>query len=133
MAYARWDPIQDLLAIQQRLDHLAPSPSGWMPPVDLVETPESVIITAEVPGVARGDIDVHVNDGWLILSGSRRDRLAACEQYHRVERGHGTFRRSLELPAAVDAERVTADLSDGVLTITCPKLRDAGPRRITVA
>jgi HSP20 family protein len=132
VAFARWDPIRDLLAIQQQLDHLAPTPTAWMPPVDVLETPHSILITAEVPGVARDDIQIQVSDGWLLLAGTRRDHCVPCEQYHRVERGHGEFQRSLELPTPVDGERVTADLRDGVLTITCPKSRDAGPRRVTV-
>ena len=132
MAFARWDPIRDLLAIQQRLDHLAPTPTAWMPPVDLLETPDSIIVTAEVPGVARDDIQIQVSDGWLLLAGTRHDHAVPCEQYHRVERGQGAFQRSLELPAPVDAENVTADLRDGVLTITCPKSHEAGPRRVTV-
>ena len=103
-----------------------------MPPVDLLETPHSIVISAEVPGVARDDIHIQIADGWLTLAGTRHDHTVACEQYHRVERGQGAFQRSLELPAAVDGERVTADLRDGVLTITCAKSREAGPRRVTV-
>jgi len=73
VAFAHWDPIRDLLAIQQRLDHLAPTSSGWLPPVDLHETPESYVVTAEVPGVAREDIEIRVNNGWLTLAGTRRE------------------------------------------------------------
>ena len=57
----------------------------------------------------------------------------ACEQYHRVERGRGTFSRTFHLPIAVDAERIVADLRDGVLTVTCPKSADAAARRIHVS
>ena len=66
------------------------------------------------------------DDGRLTLSGVRRERDAACEQYHRVERGHGSFSRTFQLPVPVDAERITADLRDGVLTVTCPKAADGG-------
>src|SRR5262245_7554232 len=58
MAFARWDPIRDLLAIQQRLDRFAPGPAGWTPPVDLLETAEAYVIVAELPGVDRGDLTI---------------------------------------------------------------------------
>ena len=133
VAFTRWDPLRDLLAIQQRLDRFAPGPAGWVPPVDLHETPESYVITAEVPGVGREDLDIQVNEGRLTLSGVRRGRHVPCEQYHRVERGHGSFSRTFQLPLPVDAEHIAADLRDGVLTVTCPKSSDGGTRRIRVS
>ena len=132
MAFARWDPLRDLLAIQQRLDPFAPSPTGWVPPVDLQERADRYVLTAEVPGLRREDLEIRLEEGRLTLSGVRPERGATCEQYHRVERGHGAFSRTFHLPVPVDAEHVVADLRDGVLTITCPKARDASPRRISV-
>ena len=132
VAFARWDPIRDLLAIQQRLDRFAPGPAGWAPPVDVYETPNRYVITAELPGLTREDIDIKVRDGRLTVAGARRERTSACEQYHRVERGHGSFSRTFQLPYAIDETAVTADLRDGVLTITCPKATDASSRRIQV-
>ena len=132
MAFARWDPIRDLLAIQQRLNPFAPSPAGWVPPVDLQETPDEYVLTAEVPGLTREDLDIQIDEGRLTLSGMRHERCVPCEQYHRVERGHGSFSRTFHLPIPVDTDRVVADLRDGVLAITCPKSRDAAARRIRV-
>ena len=132
MAFARWDPIRDLLAIQQRLDRFAPGPAGWVPPVDLHETPDHYVVTAELPGVLRDDVQIHIVDGRLTLSGMRREREQACEQYHRVERGHGTFSRTFHLPLPVDTDRISADLHDGVLTVMCPKTAEV-TRRITVS
>ena len=131
MAFARWDPIGDLLAIQQRLQRFAPGPTGWVPPVDLYETPDHYVLIAEVPGVQQNDLDIQLHDGNLTVSGVRREGGAPCEQYHRVERGPGSFSRTFHLPHAVDRERITADLRDGVLMITCPKT-GAGTRRIPV-
>jgi HSP20 family protein len=132
VAFARWDPIGDLLAIQQRLDRFAPGPSGWKPPIDVHETPDDYVVTAELPGLTRDDLHIHVGDGQLTLSGARRERGGACEQYHRIERGHGTFTRTFHLPLPVDAARVTADLRDGILTIICPKTAEAASRRIRI-
>jgi HSP20 family protein len=133
VAFARWDPLRDLLAIQQRLDRFAPGPAGWNPPVDLHETPDLYVITAELPGLSREDVEIHVHDGRLTLSGMRRERGAHCEQYHRVERGHGSFSRTFQLPIPVDADQIVADLRDGVLTVKCPKSADAAARRIHVS
>ena len=132
MAFARWDPIRDLLAIQQRLDRLAPGPAGWKPPVDLHETADEYVITAEVPGVARDAIDIHFHDGRLTLSGTRDPRVSACEQFHRLERGHGAFSRSFQLPVPIDTDAIRADLRDGVLTVVCPKDPNASARRIHI-
>jgi HSP20 family protein len=132
MAFARWDPIRDLLAIQQRLDRLAPGPAGWKPPVDLHETADEYVITAEVPGVAREAIDIQFHDGRLTLSGVRAPRTCTYEQFHRVERGHGSFSRSFQLPFPIDADSIRADLRDGVLTVTCPKDANAAARRIHI-
>jgi HSP20 family protein len=132
VAFARWDPIRDLLAIQQRLDRFAPGPSGWTPPVDLYETPDRYVITAELPGMNKEDLGIQVLEGRLTISGTRRERPQACEQYHRVERGHGSFGRTFQLPVPVDAAGVTADLRDGVLTVICPKAADP-TRRIRVS
>jgi HSP20 family protein len=133
VAFARWDPIRDLLAIQQRLDRYAPGPAGWRPAVDLHETADRYVIAAEVPGMDRGDLDIQVHDNRVTISGVRREDARTCEQYHRVERGHGSFSRSFQLPAPIEAEAITADLRDGVLTVICPKASDGAARRIEVS
>jgi HSP20 family protein len=133
MAFARWDPVRDLLAIQQRLDRFAPGTNGWRPPVDLRETPAAYVITAELPGLTREDLHIEVHDCEVTLSGVRRERALPSEHYHRIERGHGTFSRTFTLLQAVDASRVTAELRDGVLTVVCPKDLAPPVRRIPVS
>ncbi len=132
MAFARWDPIRDLLAIQQRLDRFAPAPSGWIPPIDVHETADEYVITAELPGLGRDDVHIQVQDGRVQISGQRRERQVPCEQYHRVERGHGRFSRAFALPDAIDVSQVVAELQDGILTITMPKLTARGGRHVSV-
>ncbi len=124
----RWEPLH-LLALQ-RVDQ-APGEyaSGWTPPVDLYETDDHYGITAEVPGLSRDDIRIRLQDGHLILEGERSASGVPCEQYHRIERGHGRFSRAFSLPDAINAESITADLRDGVLTVKVPK---AAPHRIPV-
>ena len=135
VAFARWDPFRDLLAIQQHLERFAPSQAGWRPPVDLQETDDHYIVTAELPGVKQDDVHVAFSNGVLTISGVRRerDRERPCEEYHCVERGHGSFSRSFQLPSPVTPDAITADLRDGVLTVTCPKQTDATAHRIQIS
>ena len=132
MAFTRWDPLSDLLSLQQRLDRFAAGPARWMPAVDVVETKNEYTLTAEVPGLRRGDLNIQMQSDQLMVSGVRRDNDAGCEQYHRIERGNGSFTRVFHLPVAVDASRISADLRDGVLTVTCPKVTEAGTRRVDI-
>ena len=89
--------------------------------MDLYETTDSYVVTAELPGLAREDLQIDFRDGRLTLSGVRRESGAPCERYHRMERGHGAFSRTFQLPIPVDSDAITADLRDGVLRVTCPK------------
>lgn len=132
MAFARWDPIRDLLAIQQHLDRFAPSQTGWTPPVDLHETPDAYVLNAELPGLTRDNVQIHLRDARLTIAGTRLERPSSCDRYHRVERGHGTFSRTFQLPLPVDGNRISAELRDGVLTVICPKAAEGTARRIDV-
>jgi len=131
VAFARWDPLRDLLAIQQRLDRFAPGPTGWQPPVDLHETADAYVLTAELAGVLEADVTVQATEHAVTLSGVRRERPGSCEQYHRLERGHGEFARRFEMPLPIEANAISAVMRDGVLTVTCPKV-EAAARRIAI-
>ncbi len=131
VASTRWDPLQDLLALHERLNRLAGADeAGWMPPVDVSESPDCFTITAEVSGLSRDDIQLTVQDGKVTLKGERPAGDARSVRFERVERGHGRFNRTFALPAEVDASAVAADLQNGVLTITIPKA--SGRRRIDI-
>jgi HSP20 family protein len=133
MAFARWDPWQDLLALHERMHRLAgqdPTP-GWMPAVDLYETDKRYVMTAELPGLARDDIRIHVDNGVLVIDGERHPDHAPDVRFHRIERGHGPFRRAFRLPQPVAADEITAETCDGVVTVLIPKLAPQ-QRRIEV-
>ncbi|HWI20816.1 MAG TPA: Hsp20/alpha crystallin family protein [Vicinamibacterales bacterium] len=133
MVFARWDPFRDLIRIQHGLERLAShGPQGWAPAVDLCETANAFIFTAELPGLSREQVRIDVHENRLTLQG-RRDARVSCDKYHQVERGHGEFLRHFVLPHPVNADSVVADLTDGILTITVPKLPAEAPKRVVVA
>jgi HSP20 family protein len=131
------DPLRDLRAWQERLERLATqgaqNASAWDPPMDVYETPARYVVTAELPGLTREQIDLAVQDNQLTIRGVRPPAgpETSTRHYHQVERGHGSFRRTFAFSDAVDQDTISADLRDGVLTITLPKVAVA-PRRIEV-
>jgi HSP20 family protein len=133
VVYARWDPFRDLIRIQHGLERLAAhGPQGWAPAVDLCETTEAFVFTAELPGLAREQVRIDVHDNRLTLQG-RREARVSCDKYHQVERGHGEFCRTFLLPHPVKADGVSADLADGVLTVTVPKSPTDAARQVVVS
>ena len=133
MVFARWDPFRDLIRIQHGLERLAAhGPQGWAPAVDLCETAEAFIFTAELPGLSREQVRIDVHENRLTLQG-RREARVNCDKYHQVERGNGEFMRTFVLPQPVNADAVKADLVDGILTITVPKLPADAPRQVPVS
>ncbi len=136
VAFTRWDPLRDLLALHEQLGHLVGTDApGWTPPVDLYETAAEFVLTAELPGLTRDQIEIHAEDMRVVIRGARvagPDRDIPCEQYHRVERGHGHFSRAFSLPEPISVDGITADLKDGILTVIIPKSDDRGARRIDV-
>ncbi|MBS1819578.1 MAG: Hsp20/alpha crystallin family protein [Acidobacteria bacterium] len=134
MAFSRWDPFRDLLALHDQIGQLVGSDApGWTPPVDLYETAGGFVLTAEVPGLAREDVEIHAEEGRVVIRGQRASSQVPCEQYHRIERGHGRFSRAFVLPEPIDVDNVSADLKDGLLTVTIPKAGGRGARKIDVA
>jgi HSP20 family protein len=121
-----------------RFDHFpdfgVTAASNWVPPVDIYQTGEhEVVLKAELPGMSREDIDITLENGTLTIKGEKK--LAGevkDEQFHHVERRHGTFSRSFSLPQTVDGAKVSAEYRDGVLTIRLPVREEAKPRQIKV-
>ena len=103
----------------------------WTPPVDIAESEDELILTAEVPGFSKKDINLMIEDGVLTLSGERVLERKN-DEYHRIERSHGKFVRSFTLPESADVEKVSAAYKDGVLVITLPKREEAKPKQIAV-
>jgi HSP20 family protein len=133
---ARWDPIRDLLGVEDEFDRLLTRPNtraAWMPALDVRESEDRFEVTLDLPGLEPGDVRVTFEGGVLTVSGSRE--LSSEEQgktFHRIERSYGSFARSIRLPQTADGERVEAAFDKGVLSILVPKAEAAKPRTIEV-
>ena len=105
----------------------------WAPAVDVFERNGDVVVKAELPGIDTKDLDVSVTDNVLRLRGERSGETETEEKgYYRHERFHGTFERSIPLPAEVDPEKVKAVYEKGVLEVALPKTEVTGTRTVEV-
>lgn len=105
----------------------------WAPSMDVSETPEALIVKAEVPGIDPKEVEISVSGDTLTLKGEKKEeKEEKGKTWHRIERSYGSFFRSVTLPAPVDADRIAAEARDGVLTITLPKTEKAKTKRIEV-
>src|SRR5215217_6538332 len=148
----RWDPFQDLRDAQEEMAQMAQmsprlahalglhsQPQGsatttaWAPALDISERKDAYLVTVELPGVEAEDLDITLEDGLLTIQGERQFAHDSSEQqFHRVERRYGAFRRSITLPAQVQAEQIQASFDNGVLQIVVPKMEEATPKRIQI-
>ena len=106
--------------------------AGAFPPVNLYESTNEYVLTAELPGLSGDDIDVSVERNRVTLRGERKIGHPSDASLHRVERQAGVFRRTIELPVDVDADKVQALYRNGVLTLQIPKAAAHQPRQIVV-
>ena len=144
MAVVRVDPIREFAAMQDRMNrlfgnvYLRDEDTGlrgsWVPAVDIYETGNhDLVVRAELPGLNREEIEVHVENNTLVLKGEKKlDAEVKEESYRRIERTYGTFHRSFTLPTTVDAGRISAEFKNGVLTVKLPFREEAKPRTIAV-
>jgi HSP20 family protein len=106
--------------------------SGWSPALDLYQNNDNVIARVELPGMRKEDIEISLQDGMLTINGERKSQTPEGDKAERTERYVGKFRRSISLPTQVDANKVTANYRDGILTVTLPKAEEAKPKQIKV-
>ncbi len=138
MSLVRWRRRHDLPAVLDDMDRMfdryfrQPIRRGFYdedfdygPAIDVIETDTELVVKAELPGVSKDDIDLTLHEDRLLLSGgTRHEEETSGEGYVRREIRSGTFRRSIPLPAAIDAERLEASFDNGVLTIRAPKIEE---------
>ena len=146
MELVRWEQVEGVNRIQSRINELFEDTLGrtrvqpgaaagvWYPPVDILESKDSYIIRAELPGMRNEDLKTEVNEGMLTLSGERKfEEPANGVEYHRVERVAGKFSRSFYLPQTVKQDSIKATYRDGILEIQVPKAEEAKPRQIAIS
>jgi HSP20 family protein len=153
MLRTQWYPFQDLRSAQEeraqtQFDRLfahalglhgqwqsatGTSTPAWAPALNISERKDAHLVTVELPGVKLDDLEITLEDGLLTIQGERQFTSESSEeQFHRVERSSGAFRRAITLPAHVEADTVEASMEDGVLQILVPKAEEAQPKRIQI-
>ena len=138
-------PFRDLMAIQDRMNRLFDTSirgdgveedvesSAWAPAVDIFETKDAIVVNVEAPGMNKDQFNVEVKDEVLTIKGERAfEKDVSREQYHRIERSYGRFRRSFILGTAVRTDKITASYRDGVLVINLPKVEESQPKKIEI-
>jgi HSP20 family protein len=137
----RWDPIREASAVHDELSRLmnglfegnGRATQSWVPTLDAWENDDALVYAFDLPGVARDRISVETEDGALTVTAEReRSGEISREQFHRLERRHGTFTRTVGLPQGVAEEAISAAYSDGVLEIRVPKPEQVKPKKITI-
>lgn len=146
MSGFRWSSLQDLFAIQEKMNRLFEETINrtefpdegldaalWSPAADVYETPEEVILSVELPGVQLDDVHLEALDGKLRVSGVRRaEEGVPARQFVRMERIYGSFSRDFSVPATIDSSRIKATLKAGILRVTAPKLDRPQPIPVEV-
>jgi HSP20 family protein len=124
--FLRWDPFREV-------DFNMDLQAAFTPSFDVRETPEAYVFEADLPGIKREDLDINLTGNRLSITG-KREAQARKEQESAfiLERSFGSFSRTFNLPDGVNSGNVTADLKDGVLTLTLPKVPEVQPRKITI-
>jgi len=106
---------------------------AWLPAFEVSETDSEILVRAELPGVNAKDVEVTVSGNVLTVSGEKHEESEHREGVtYRSERRFGRFQRSIELPSAVDSDKVSAENANGVLTIRLPRTEASKPKRIKV-
>ena len=145
MELVRWQPFEGLTRLHSRIDDLFDESLArgrgnpgygsavWSPPVDVLESKDSYLLRAELPGMKKEDVQLEVNNGTLTLTGERKAETPANGvEYRSVERLAGKFSRSFYLPRSVKQEAIQATYRDGILEIHVPKADEAKARQIAI-
>jgi HSP20 family protein len=148
MAIQRWDPLRDLVQLQERMNRMfedtfarsggsaeteSLATSGWRPSVDIFEQGSQYVLRADLPGVAPDGVEIEVEGDVLTLRGERKsDPAVDRESYLRIERPQGKFSVQVTLPPSVERSAIRASQRDGVLDVVLPKKEDRAPSRLKI-
>jgi HSP20 family protein len=138
----RWEPLRDMMTLREAMDQLfndaftrprSSSGVSIIPPVDLYQNADEVVVKVNLPGLKAEDVQISVTSDVLTLRGEFKQENEKKEAtYHVLERRSGAFERSVMLPTDVQTDKAKADFEDGVLTITLPKAEAVKPKMISI-
>lgn len=145
MTLVRWDPLKDLVTVREKMNRLFEEAftsrgeekdlvaSTWTPSVDIYDTENALVLSAEVPGMNEKDIEIKIEDSTLTLRGERKfEKETKEENYHRIECNYGSFFRSFILPNYINQEKIRAENENGILKITMPKKSESKPKKVKI-
>jgi HSP20 family protein len=139
-----WNPWRELVALQDEMSRLLsealPSVASTalfegdlVPPLDVIRESDRYVVRVDLPGVKKEDIELSVVNNRLFIRGTKKhDAEVKEDAYYRRERVFGSFERIVEFPDPVDAEKIGAKFTDGVLEVTAPLREEAKPRQIAI-
>ncbi|HJS22999.1 MAG TPA: Hsp20/alpha crystallin family protein [Pyrinomonadaceae bacterium] len=141
----QWNPLQDLVVLQDRMNRLFEDATqrrsqadaasdefergDWTPVADIYETESGFLLALDLPGIDREALEIDAEDNRLIVKGTRTIEES---RQHRSERPRGRFLRTFSVPASVDQSKIGAEYRDGVLQIRLPKRSEQKPKRIDI-
>ena len=146
MDLVKWSPMREMATLNDRINRMFGDTffhtgfgdelsdlGTWHPSVDIFDDSDKIVIKAELPGIDKKNISIDVKDRILTLSGEREAENEVKEEiYYRKERSYGRFQRAFTLPHGLDAGKIKADYTDGVLKIEIPKPEEEKPKQITI-
>jgi HSP20 family protein len=143
MAIVRWEPFAELASMRRQMDRVMESLFGreavpfgeerWIPPIDVTETADEILVKVDMPGVEDKDVSVKLSGDNLIIRGERKsEKEEKDKNYHRVERVYGSFERVVGLPVSVDPAGIKAEYNKGVLAVHMPKKAEVKPKEIPI-
>ena len=142
----RWDPFREVVSVRNQMDQIVGDlfrePAGWQGngdgghirlPLDVSEDDNSYSLKASLPGIDPADLEISFSENSLTIRGeTHAESVGENAKWHLRERSFGKFVRSITMPAAVNADDISAEYEDGVLSLTLPKAEEVKPRIIAV-
>lgn len=123
----RWDPFREMAPL------FSYERAGWNPSFDVTENKDAYVFRADVPGVKKDDLEIHITGNRLQVTGKRDvEQETKNDTYYTYERQYGTFTRSFTLPDGADTEHAKCELKEGVLTLVVPKAAAAQTKKIPI-
>ncbi|MDZ8050709.1 MAG: Hsp20/alpha crystallin family protein [Aulosira sp. ZfuVER01] len=141
MVLVRWQPFSEMETLRRQMDKMfdelgsvnAQIAQTWTPAIELQDTNESLILRAEIPGIEGKDLDIHVTREAVSIAGeTRQERKTQQKGYFRSEFRYGKFQRIVSLPVPIKNDQVQADLKNGILTLTLPKVEEVKQKVVKI-